>query len=589
MKPALTCQQAQQMILAADSVEREMANSAALAEHVQACAECRSLGERLSRLESVVRDLPMAPGSRKPSEAFLERVRAMPARELGVAGRIGGGAFWGRRVAAAAILLIAVLAGLTLCLSTSSAARGATVRDALVEWNAQLNQSHDGAARNQIYARSVGALKRQVAQASLNASDRVLAESLLDNAAWLTTQSDPLEEARRLAAIADLLAARQRAVSRAGTDANYGRMYQRVAGTIAADLQRVDAAQLTPAQHEHWEELRRYLPPASMPGSTTFPTTDRAADRAMMELPGATLAAVRSKADGGTLLNGGPQAIAGSGGAWITPVNGRGTTENRPPMAMSPKEPRLALPPEAPGGGMQGGGELVKGEPGNGGPPVAGLGGRPGMPRYPVRLMEGDMGGPGGREHGGVAAGFAEWPPPMGFSGGGWATLAWPVEGAPAAARTMAPDGGMALPAWGRLVNPPTAWLTAEGLDAASYAAVTEPSAQAPVWKDMETFEALAVGPGLPEKSILEELVNQGLGLDKAITAGDWSMGMDDSAWAFAADYWKYDAEAGMPVMDLSGAFAFGATPAPEPGTVGLVMVGGAIWLVGGGRRGRRR
>jgi hypothetical protein len=272
MNRPLTCPQARQLLLAADIFEPALSQQPDLLAHLQNCPECQATAHTLTRLDAAVRALPQPPGPHIPNATFLEKVRSLESPETLSATPRSQRIYWIRRALAAALLILVGLAALTLCLSTQTPVRASTVLDNLVAWNLALNQTHDPATRATLYAQRAPEMKRQVAQASWDAADRKLAEALLANADWLATPCDPLDAAGHFAVLADEISAQEQTLSNAANRAAFARWRQLISQTIQADLQKVDPSQLSPAQREHWDQLRPYLPP-SAPGNDHTPPT----------------------------------------------------------------------------------------------------------------------------------------------------------------------------------------------------------------------------------------------------------------------------------------------------------------------------
>jgi hypothetical protein len=264
MSDRMTCGQARQEILMGDDPARAMEVPGALAEHVRGCGPCRELAAKLARLETATRAIT-APAGEGPGAEFLQRVGMLA--PFGAEARRERGRFtWVRRAVAAAILLVAGLGALTLCLSGGGSARAATVLNDLVAWNLQLDQMGDAAERRGLHARRAAEMRRQVAEVAWSPSDRKIAEALLANADWLATQTNPLEEAWHLAAVAEAMATRRQAEPDAAAAAAFERWHGQMSEAVAANLRTVDPAKLQGVQRERWDALQPYLAPATAPG-----------------------------------------------------------------------------------------------------------------------------------------------------------------------------------------------------------------------------------------------------------------------------------------------------------------------------------
>ncbi len=125
------------------------------------------------------------------------------------AGRPATAAFWrpGRRLAAALVLVAAGLAAF-LVFRPPSARATPNLLEQLVEWNVDLAEARTQDERSRILTDQEEQLKTTLAEAALPPADRDLAESLLENGAWLVQNSDPVAEADRFGDLADKLLAR---------------------------------------------------------------------------------------------------------------------------------------------------------------------------------------------------------------------------------------------------------------------------------------------------------------------------------------------------------------------------------------------
>ena len=109
------------------------------------------------------------------------------------------------RGVAAALLFLAASVALFLVWHTPEAQAMPDVVERLIDWNLDLTQARSPEDRSRIYDEQAVSLKATLANAELPAEDRKLAQSLLDNSVWLTTNVDPAAEADRFDAIAEKL------------------------------------------------------------------------------------------------------------------------------------------------------------------------------------------------------------------------------------------------------------------------------------------------------------------------------------------------------------------------------------------------
>jgi hypothetical protein len=106
---------------------------------------------------------------------------------------------------AAALLFLAASVALFLVWHAPEAHATSDVVQRLIDWNLDLTQARSPDDRNRIYDEQAANLKTTLASAELPAEDRKLAQTLLDNSAWLATNVDPAAEADRFDAIAEKL------------------------------------------------------------------------------------------------------------------------------------------------------------------------------------------------------------------------------------------------------------------------------------------------------------------------------------------------------------------------------------------------
>jgi hypothetical protein len=210
----MDCQQAQHDLLSAESLGLL---APVLAAHLAECPECKAMLEQLRRLEAHTKQLPMPAGHEKPSPEFLRQIAAIrPGQKMR---RLV------RRAIAAAVVLAFGLAAISLIFFNGSEVQADVLIGQLVQWNLQIVHSHSAADRTRIYQQHLTQLQRQIAHSHLAPADHALANSLMDNAHWLTTENNAAEESQHFRSIANQLLARQQA-SNSGAAAHFEQIYQ---------------------------------------------------------------------------------------------------------------------------------------------------------------------------------------------------------------------------------------------------------------------------------------------------------------------------------------------------------------------------
>jgi hypothetical protein len=197
----MDCKQVQNWLLEAESPRPQFLGSGEISTHLTGCSACRSLANKLVKLEQAWQAIPLPPGADQARQRFLERLPAETA-----ARRPGRPVLrWVPRWAmAAAVLLTLGLAAWFLTPTPHAQATPALI-ERLVDWNLDLADVPSAAERKQLYSATEDDLKQAVRQASLTEPERQLADLLLENATWLAENDDPVGAAERFSAVADRL------------------------------------------------------------------------------------------------------------------------------------------------------------------------------------------------------------------------------------------------------------------------------------------------------------------------------------------------------------------------------------------------
>ncbi len=204
----MTCEEGQQLILAADNLQDPTQFTPELRAHLESCPQCQKFLAQLVRIEAAAGMLPLPAAAREPSAEFLSRVEKISASRRPFA-RV-----WVRRAIAAAVVIAVGLAAASV-LTESKPARADEIFKQLIDWNLRISSSHDPANRSRLYAEKAQQLQKEVDAARLAPEDRAVAVHLLANAKQLTATENPAQESKDFSQIADELLARQKAPSNA--------------------------------------------------------------------------------------------------------------------------------------------------------------------------------------------------------------------------------------------------------------------------------------------------------------------------------------------------------------------------------------
>jgi hypothetical protein len=200
----MDCPKVQEWLLQSDLSDAEAA-PAEIAAHLAGCQACQRFTERLRRLETAVREMPIPDGADAGREAFLGRLG-----RLNLAPRSRRIVRW-RRVAgwvaaaAAAVLLAAGLGLLLVYPGGVKTAEASEVLDRLVDWNIELAEARSLDDRGRLYAAAAEKFDRQTRQGNWSAEDSELAGRLLENGVRLVRDDDPLAEAEGFTDLATVL------------------------------------------------------------------------------------------------------------------------------------------------------------------------------------------------------------------------------------------------------------------------------------------------------------------------------------------------------------------------------------------------
>jgi hypothetical protein len=235
----MDCNEAQDRLLNADLVEPQT-QEPDVAAHLETCPACRAMMDGLRRLESAARDLPTVPDAAITRQAFLELLAPAQAIATPRPALHNRMLLWprrmalsSRRLAAAASILLAT--GLVLWAvwfhGAQKAAASDAVVDNLVDWDVRLASADSADQRQQLYASMAPSLQKSIIDLPVKATDRDLAEKLLQTGASLSQSVDPLDDAEHFADVADLLLDRMKSAAGAGKAADaerFAHYYSRV-------------------------------------------------------------------------------------------------------------------------------------------------------------------------------------------------------------------------------------------------------------------------------------------------------------------------------------------------------------------------
>ena len=259
----MTCDEVRPILLAADSAHPAN-QSAEVRAHLDVCRECCKFTERLFRLERDWKNLPMPAGADAAKQAFLRRLAGDVARPAKPSRwpwlpRLSRPAIAG--IVAASLLLTVSLAAWRLSPGVREASREtakAKLLDDIVDWNLSLAEANETERAKLLKEAPKFQAKLQLM--SFNPDDRQFAETLLDKAAVLAQNSDPLVAAEHFDAVADQV---QQRLEKAAKSDKVGEADQWAARLGNIDERGVEG-QLDQVEKEHkkgsksWERITNH-------------------------------------------------------------------------------------------------------------------------------------------------------------------------------------------------------------------------------------------------------------------------------------------------------------------------------------------
>lgn len=228
----MDCREVQDWLLKAEDLRLQSCKSPEIARHLDACAACRQMAGRLCDLEDAWRALPMPMESERSKLEFLARLSAAGGLDAGtrMPGRFSGPSAdpdalassaspssrdarsrrmprrrWLQWSLTAAAGASAAGVGAWMFMGGPEAQASDTLLDELVEWNLRLTEADSAAERERLYRERADSLRSSIEGAKLQPEWQPLAESLVENGAWLATHKDPVTEASRFDGLAERL------------------------------------------------------------------------------------------------------------------------------------------------------------------------------------------------------------------------------------------------------------------------------------------------------------------------------------------------------------------------------------------------
>lgn len=233
----MSCSHAKEWLLQAALPEELGAAPPDVAAHVRACTNCQRLIQKLTRMERAWRDESLPESAETAREMFLSAQSISPAQPAA-------------RSKSMVLVRWAVVASVMLCITLSAffmsspqkAHAEPDVIEKLVDWNLELSESTTPAERERLYSEKIESFKSDLAKSTLSDEDRNFAESLLENGRFLTSSTEPLEEADRFNVLADQIVDRTQSAAKrsdAAAAKKNATQYTRIAATgIDAKLER---------------------------------------------------------------------------------------------------------------------------------------------------------------------------------------------------------------------------------------------------------------------------------------------------------------------------------------------------------------
>jgi hypothetical protein len=202
----MTCDDVRPILLEADSAHPAH-QSAEVRAHLDHCRECCKFTERLFRLEREWKNLPIPEGADAAKQAFLRLLAGEKARPVKPSRkpwlpRLPRTAIAG--IVAASLLLAVSLIAWRWVPGAREVARetaNAKLLDDIVDWNLALAEANE--ADREKLLKEAPKFQARLQLMSFNADDRQFAETLLDQAAILAQNPDPLVAAEHFDAVAE--------------------------------------------------------------------------------------------------------------------------------------------------------------------------------------------------------------------------------------------------------------------------------------------------------------------------------------------------------------------------------------------------
>ena len=243
----MNCRQVQDWLLECDDARSTSCASPGVVAHLEQCAACRRLASKVAELEATWRDLPLPLAAERAKAAFLAKLPEVTGEEAGLdtspvavlagicphslesvprssetvaTARLVPRRRWLRQSAVAVATLLTAGAGMWAILAGREAEADDDLLDQLLDWNLQLADAASPDDRQRLYA-EVERLRSAMAATTLSPEQATLAESYLENGAWLVSHQDPVFAADRFDGLAERLLKLAHA---AGEKGNHKRM-----------------------------------------------------------------------------------------------------------------------------------------------------------------------------------------------------------------------------------------------------------------------------------------------------------------------------------------------------------------------------
>ena len=211
-------------------------------------------------MEAAARALPVPAGAAEARAAFLEQLRAEPARRSAIPRIFRVQWNWRSRAIAASILVCIGLGAWLMVASRSSASD--VVIDRLVAWNVALTEADSPQEAGRIYADQAAALRQSLDREGVSGDAKELGAKLLENGAWLSVNTDPVARADRFCHVADMLLKRIQPAAAAGDTKSVTKLSRRyhqiVSRGVDGQLGRVQPAAMSdPERKHHYDRVVR--------------------------------------------------------------------------------------------------------------------------------------------------------------------------------------------------------------------------------------------------------------------------------------------------------------------------------------------